>query len=147
MATNQNSSMMFATLFIAAINKTSGNMHFICAGHESPFLVSLAGEKLLDSISGPAIGLFPGVPYTVYDAQLQPGDTLVVYSDGLIDLRNPDDISWGIGRLRALLSTTRVVSSSQILSTIVEHAENHMSSADQFDDLTVMAFRWLGSKT
>ena len=147
MATNQNSSMMFATLFIAAIHKTGGKMHFICAGHESPFLISLGGEKLLNSISGPAIGLFPGVSYKVYDAQLQPGDALVVYSDGLIDQRNPDNISWGLGKLRALLSTTRVVSSSQILNTIVEHADNHMSNADQFDDLTVMVFRWLGSKT
>ena len=146
MATNQNSSMMFATLFIAAIHKTSGIMNFICAGHESPVLVSLDGEKLIDSVSGPAIGLFPGVSYTVYDAQLQPGDSLIVYSDGLIDARSPENIGWGIGRLRALLNTTRVVSSSQVLNTIVEHADSHMSNADQFDDLTVMVFRWLGSK-
>ena len=146
MATNQNSSMMFATLFIAAIHKTSGIMNFICAGHESPVLVSLDGEKLIDSVSGPAIGLFPGVSYTVYDAQLQPGDSLIVYSDGLIDARSPENIGWGIGRLRALLNTTRVVSSSQVLNTIVEHADSHMSNADQFDDLTVMVFRWLGFK-
>ena len=145
MATNQNSSMMFATLFIAAIHKTSGIMNYICAGHESPVLVSLDSEKLLDSVSGPAIGLFPGVSYTVYDIQLQPRDSLIVYSDGLIDARSPENIGWGIGRLRALLNTTRVVSSSQVLNTIVEHVDSHMSTADQFDDLTVMVFRWLGS--
>ena len=147
MATNQNSSMMFATLFIAAVNKTSGMMYFICAGHESPVLVSQAGEHLLDTVSGPAIGLFPGVSYTVFDVQLHTGDTLIIYSDGLIDARSPENIGWGIGRLRALLTTTRVVSSSQVLNTIVEHADNHMSDADQFDDLTVMAFRWLGTLT
>ena len=145
MATNQNSSMMFATLFIAAIHKASGVMNYICAGHESPVLVSLDGEKLLDSVSGPAIGLFPGVSYTVYDIQLQLRDSLIVYSDGLIDARSPENIGWGIGRLRALLNTTRVVSSSQVLNTIVEHVDTHMSTADQFDDLTVMVFRWLGS--
>ena len=147
MATNQNSSMMFATLFIAAINKTSGMMNFICAGHESPVIVSQAGDKLLDTVSGPAIGLFPGVSYKVYDVQLQPSDTLIVYSDGLIDARSPENIGWGIGRLRELLNITRIPSSSKVLSIIIEHVDNHISSADQFDDLTVMVFRWLGPKS
>lgn len=146
MATNQNSSMMFATLFIAAINKTSGMMNFICAGHESPVIVSQAGDKLLDTVSGPAIGLFPGVSYKVYDVQLQPADALIVYSDGLIDARSPENIGWGIGRLRELLNITRISSSSKMLSIIIEHVDNHISSADQFDDLTVMVFRWLGPK-
>ena len=146
MATNQNSSMMFATLFIAAIHKASGTMNYICAGHESPVLVSLDGEILLDSVSGPAIGLFPGVSYTVFDIQLQPRDTLIVYSDGLIDARSPENVGWGIVRLRALMNTTRVVTSSQVLNTIVDHVDIHMSNADQFDDLTVMVFRWLGFK-
>lgn len=146
MATNQNSSMMFATLFIAAINKTSGMMNFICAGHESPVLVSQSGDKLLDKVSGPAIGLFPGVSYKVYDVQLQPADALIVYSDGLIDARSPENIGWGIGRLRELLNITRISSSSKMLSIIIEHVDNHISSPDQFDDLTVMVFRWLGPK-
>lgn len=146
MATNQNSSMMFATLFIAAINKTSGMMNFICAGHESPVIVSQAGDKLLDTVSGPAIGLFPGVSYKVYDVQLQPADALIVYSDGLIDARSPENIGWAIGRLRELLNITRISSSSKMLSIIIEHVDNHISSADQFDDLTVMVFRWLGPK-
>ena len=96
-------------------------------------------------MSGPAIGLFPDVVYTVFNYQLEPGDTLVVYSDGLVDARDPSDHGWGIDRLRALLSVTRVNSANQLLNSIVSTVDDYMSGNDQFDDLTVMVYRWLGS--
>jgi HAMP domain-containing protein len=145
MASNQNSSMMFATVFIAAINKATGSMSYICAGHESPVFVSSRDISLLDSVSGPAIGLFEGASYSVFHEKLQPGDGLVVYSDGLIDARDPNNVGWGIGRLRDLLTVTRVNTSSQLMASIVSRVDEHMAGADQFDDLTVLVFRWLGS--
>jgi sigma-B regulation protein RsbU (phosphoserine phosphatase) len=145
MAVNQNASMMFATVFIAAVNKKTGCMSYICAGHESPVFVSVRDISLLDSVSGPAIGLFDGASYSVFHEKLQPGDSLVVYSDGLIDARDPNNVGWGIGRLRDLLTITRVNTSSQVLASIVSHVDDHMAGTDQFDDLTVLVFRWLGS--
>jgi len=145
MAANQNASMMFATVFIAAVNKATGCMSYICAGHESPVFVSSRDISLLDSVSGPAIGLFEGASYSVFHEKLQPGDGLVVYSDGLIDARDPNNVGWGIGRLRDLLTVTRVNTSSQLMASIVSHVDEHMAGADQFDDLTVLVFRWLGS--
>ena len=144
MASNQNASMMFATVFIAAVNKNTGCMSYICAGHESPVFVSARDIRLLDSVSGPAIGLFDGASYSVFHEKLRPGDSLVVYSDGLIDARDPNNVGWGIGRLRDLLTITRVNTSSQLMASIVSHVDEHMAGADQFDDLTVLVFRWLG---
>jgi len=43
------------------------------------------------------------------------------------------------------LATTRVNTSSQLMASIVSHVDEHMAGADQFDDLTVLVFRWLGS--
>lgn len=145
MATNQNASMMFATVFIAAVNKLSGYMSYICAGHESPVWISSREISLLSSVSGPAIGLFDGASYSVINVSLQPGDSLVVYSDGLIDARDPNNIGWGIARLRELLSVTRVNSSSQLMASIVSHVDEHMDGAEPFDDLTILVFRWLGA--
>jgi len=147
MASNQNDSMMFATVFIAAVSKMTGALSFLCAGHESPVIASSRDLTLLDTVSGPAIGLFPDVAYTVFTHQLEPGDTLVVYSDGLIDARDPSDHGWGIDRLRALLGVTRVNSAHQLLTAIVSSVDDYMSGNDQFDDLTVMIFRWLGPAT
>lgn len=145
MAGNQNASMMFATVFIAVVNKATGCMSYICAGHESPVFVTFRDITLLDSVSGPAIGLFDGASYAVFHEKLHPGDSLVVYSDGLVDARDPNNVGWGIGRLRDLLATTRVNTSSQLMASIVSHVDEHMAGAEQFDDLTVLVFRWLGS--
>jgi serine phosphatase RsbU (regulator of sigma subunit) len=145
MAVNHNSSMMFATLYIAALNKTNGLVSSICAGHESPLLLNAGGTTLLDGVSGPAIGLFEGASYSVFTFNLCPGDAILIYSDGLIDARNPDDEGWGLGRLRQLLADVHDCSPSQLMKIVIDSVDDYMNVADQFDDLTVMALRWLGT--
>jgi sigma-B regulation protein RsbU (phosphoserine phosphatase) len=144
MASNQNASMMFATVFIAAVNKKTGLVNYVCAGHESPVVRRSTGLEMLAAVSGPAIGLFAGSEYSVASTTLTPGDVLVIYSDGLIDARSPGNEGWGVQRLRALLDAIDVESSSQMMRAIVTSVDDHMAGADQFDDLTVMVFRWLG---
>lgn len=145
MASNQNNSMMFATLFIAAIHKITGHACYVCAGHESPVLVSSVGTTMLDKVSGPAIGLFEDASYPVSYFDVQPGDSLVIYTDGLIDARDLQNVGWGLYRLRELLDVTRVKSASQLMALITSQVDDHMAGADPFDDLTIMVFRWVGT--
>jgi len=145
MASNQNASMMFATVFLAAINKVTGAMDYLCAGHESPVLIRAGEVQLLDRVSGPAIGLFEGASYMSSSLQLERGDALVIYSDGLVDARDPSNEGWGHDRLVDLLSGVKPESSSSLLKTVVSVVDEHMAGSDQFDDLTVMVFFWLGT--
>lgn len=145
MASNQNSSMMFATVFIAAVHKATGLVSCICAGHESPVLVTNGQQRMLDSVSGPAIGLFEGASYPPFTVNLAKDDTLVVYSDGLVDARNPANEGWGIDGLHELLTNTPIETAEQLMDAIITRVDAHMSGEDQFDDLTVMVFRWLGA--
>lgn len=144
MASNQNASMMFATVFIAAVNKKTGSLNYVCAGHESPVLRRSTGLEMLSAVGGPAIGLFEGSRFSVASATLSPGDVLVIYSDGLVDARSPGNEGWGVQRLRDLLDGVQVESASQMMRTILASVDDHMAGADQFDDLTVMVFRWFG---
>ena len=144
MAANQNASMMFATVFIAAINKDTGVVSYIAAGHESPVIVTATGLRMLDTSGGPAIGLFGSVPYVVATTQLQPGDSLVVYSDGLVDARNPANEGWGLARLQELLSRSGDQSPSVMMRGIISAVDRYMQGVDQFDDLTVMVLKWIG---
>lgn len=144
MASNQNASMMFATVFIAAVNKQSGLVYYVCAGHESPVVKRSTGLEMLATVSGPAIGLFAGSQYSVASTTLSPGDALVIYSDGLIDARSPGNEGWGVQRLRDLLSVAKAETASQLMQSIVNSVDGHMADAEQFDDLTVMVFRRLG---
>jgi serine phosphatase RsbU (regulator of sigma subunit) len=145
MAANQNASMMFATVFLAAVNKVTGAVDYLCAGHESPVLMRGGEVQMLDRVSGPAIGLFEGASYVSFSLQLQRGDTLVIYSDGLVDARDPSNEGWGHERLLALLAGVKPESSDKLLNTVVAVVDDYMAGSDQFDDLTVMAFKWLGS--
>ena len=145
MAGNQNASMMFATVFIAAISKETGVVSYIAAGHESPVLAKASALRMLDCIGGPAIGLFGSVAYTVATTQLQPGDALVIYSDGLVDARNPANEGWGLARLQELLAHASDQSAAAMMRGITSAVDRHMAGADQFDDLTVMVLKWLGS--
>jgi len=145
MAANQNASMMFATVFLAAVNKVTGAVDYLCAGHESPVLMRGGEVQMLDRVSGPAIGLFEGAGYVSSSLQLQRGDTLVIYSDGLVDARDPANEGWGHERLLTLLASLKPESSDQLLNTVVAVVDDYMAGSDQFDDLTVMVFKWLGS--
>jgi len=100
---------------------------------------------LLDRVSGPAIGLFEGASYMSSSLQLERGDALVIYSDGLVDARDPSNEGWGHDRLVDLLSGVKPESSSSLLKTVVSVVDEHMAGSDQFDDLTVMVFKWLGT--
>jgi len=144
MASNQNSSMMFATAFIAAVHKTTGLTNCICAGHEPPVLLSNGVPRMLETVSGPAIGLFEGATYSPFVIDLQRCDTLVIYSDGLVDARNPANEGWGKNRLTELLASTPVESAELLMQTMIKRVDSYMAGEDQFDDLTVMIFRRLG---
>lgn len=145
MAANQNSSMMFATVLIAAVHKETGVMSYLCAGHETPYILRSGEIVPLDQVSGPAIGLFGGADYSVTGFDLQPGDRLVLYSDGLVDARSPADEGFGHEKLEALLRAVHPCTSSQLMDIIVSAVDDHMDGADQFDDLTIMVFEWKGS--
>ena len=144
MAANQNSSMMFATVFIGAVDKATGTLYYVCAGHESPLLLSSGHVEALNDVGGPAIGLFAGASYSVSRMPLKPGATLVVYSDGLVDARSSSNEAWGLRRLHTMLLDLQPQSSEHLMSEIITDVDSFMSGADQFDDLTVMVFRWLG---
>jgi len=147
MASNQNASMMFATVFIAVANKRTGVLDCLCAGHEAPVLIRGGAVQLLDQVSGPAIGLFEGANYDPFRLQLERGDTIVVYSDGLIDARGPANTGWGRERLLDLLPRLNPPGSEQLLASIVSVVDEYMDGSDQFDDLTVMVFRWKGEES
>lgn len=144
MADNQNSSMMFATVLIAAVSKKDGRMSYLCAGHETPYVIRAGAIVPLDQVSGPAIGLFGGATYSVSEYNLRAGDRLVLYSDGLVDARSPSDQAFGHDRLEALLCSAHPGTASQLLDVLVASVDEHMNQADQFDDLTIMIFEWLG---
>lgn len=125
----------YATVFHCVFDPRTGELHYVDAGHgHARLLRGATGQELLPQRSAP-IGIFPDTQFVVGTVTLNPGDTLVVFSDGLLDLR-PDLATKEV----QLPYEARRAASAQQLVDILAHDSRRR---DLFDDVTVLALRRL----
>jgi len=86
--------------------------------------------------------LFDTLPYEAGEVPVQPGDLLVVYSDGVTEAVNPDGEEFGEDRLEACLTSTHQESADEVLRAVQEGVRRFASGADVTDDVTVMVLRF-----
>jgi serine phosphatase RsbU (regulator of sigma subunit) len=143
MARNHGETFMFATMFLACFSPNTGTLSYVSAGHEPPLLRK--GDQCLKlDAQGPAMGLFEGATYELRDIKLDPGDILVIFSDGIIDARSPSGESFGMDHLEStLLALPDSMTADQIAAEIKAKVYAHIHNADQFDDMTLMAMRFV----
>jgi len=93
------------------------------------------------------VGLVPEAEFSTTTLQLEPNDTLVLYSDGVTEAMDPDEQLYGTGRLRAALLGKNELALDDIQKTVLESVENFARGARQADDLTILLvrFRAVGS--
>src|SRR5467141_272458 len=93
----------YATMFFGILDE-QGHLEYINAGHPSPFLIRRGiAEEAFTEGSYP-VGLVPEAQYTAVCLKLEPGDTLVLFSDGVTEAMDPDEQMFGIARLKELLT-------------------------------------------
>ena len=99
-----NEMSMFATLFFGVLDPENGKLFYVNGGHEAVFVIGQSGvrERLLPT--GPSVGVFQEAKFAYKEIQLQPGEILFAYTDGVIDARTPDGDRFTKKRLNALLS-------------------------------------------
>ena len=125
----------FVTLFHAVYETETGDLHYIDAGHGyARVLRGMTGQELLSQRSAP-IGIFPDSKFEVGTAHLNQGDTLVVFSDGLIDLR-PD---LGTRDVPLPYDARRSASAQELVDIMARDARNGVLA----DDVTVLAMKRL----
>ncbi len=132
---------MFFTLFFGVLDPASGQLLYVNCGNNAPLVIGADGT-IRDTLqtTGPAIGMLPDIEVTIKETQLEPGDTLYCYTDGVTDIRNPQQECFGNERLEAIL-TTPAPSASHLLDRLEDALQQHMSDAVQFDDITMLALR------
>ena len=138
-----NDACMFVTLGCGVLNMESGQLRYASAGHESPLLRELEGTvRPLATENGAAIGIETSVEYQLFDGYIAPGDTLVLFTDGITEAEDESGKLWGTERLIALLSTSRDDRPATLVKQIVDAVSAHASTFHVTDDLTVMAARF-----
>jgi sigma-B regulation protein RsbU (phosphoserine phosphatase) len=132
---------MFATVFFGVLDPQNGKLTYINAGHDSPAIVNAAGEiKERLTPTGPAMGMLPDMDFDIEQTALEPGDTLMAYTDGVTDARSPAGEFFTKEGLQALLEEP-APSATALLNRVITAVQNHIADADQFDDITMMAVR------
>lgn len=125
---------MFVTCLLAVLDPTSGHIRFANAGHSLPY--QHAGERVLElRATGMPLGLMPGMKYDEQETVLAPGDSLLLYSDGLIEAHNPQGEMFGTPRLASLLSK-QAGGAASIEFLLNQLAEFTGPNWEQEDDVT-----------
>lgn len=137
-AVNHGELVMFATLFFGFLDPETGSLSYINAGHE-PLVVlnSSGGVKALLKPTAPAIGFDTDVRFGFGQLQLEPGNILLGYTDGVPDAINSDGEFYTAERLFSLLEQP-VSSATSLLNRVVTAVESHIGEAEQHDDITLM---------
>ncbi len=142
MIDNHSRMNMFATMFFGVLDPATGLLLYINAGHEFPVICGANGIKKRLKNTGPAVGMMPKVNYKIQEAQLEPGDILFTYTDGVPEAHNPACELFTDERLLAVLESPPP-SAKGLLDLIETQVRQHIADADQFDDITMLAVRRL----
>ncbi|HYL82891.1 MAG TPA: SpoIIE family protein phosphatase [Candidatus Angelobacter sp.] len=131
----------YATVFFGLLDN-DGHLEFINAGHPSPFLIRRGQAEEAFTEGSYPVGLVPEAQYTAACLKLEPGDTLVLFTDGVTEAMDPDDQLFGVPRLRHVLMGQPECPLEQLQKCILEAVENFTRGARQADDLTVLIVRY-----
>lgn len=128
----------FVTLFLFSLD-SSGKGEFVGAGHNPAYLFRAASGEIEELESqGMILGAFPSATYTSSPLQIDPGDVLVVYSDGVTEAAGHDDEMFGEQRLLELIRANASGGASVLEGKILEELERFTEGVDQNDDITFL---------
>jgi phosphoserine phosphatase RsbU/P len=135
-----------ATLFFGVLNPAAGLLRYINAGHETGLVMHLDGSRRLVPPTGPALGLkaYPG--YQIIEARFGAGDTLFVYTDGVLNALNPQGETFGYDRLLTFvqsLSSTDFRKPGGLPELVAGELSNHLAGGRPNDDITMLALQRL----
>jgi sigma-B regulation protein RsbU (phosphoserine phosphatase) len=130
----------FASLVHLEIEKSSGTVRLLNAGHLPPLVVRYDRVEELERGS-PAIGLSKDVSFQEQSVDLEPGDMMLVYSDGLTEARNEIGRFFGEDRLMALMDDLRGMTATGAGEFLVDSVRNFVRGARPHDDLSIILIR------
>lgn len=134
----------FFTVVYGVLDTVRGRLTFVTAGHPGPVVVPASGPpRALEAPALPA-GILPDVAYEDTHLDLEPGDRVVVYSDGVVDARAPDGALFSDERLLDALRNGGRRDLAELLADVEERALRWVGGPTLQDDLSLVAFEWSG---
>ena len=143
-----NDAEMFVTAWIGIIDLKTGLMKCANAGHEFPVIRRADGDyEYIKDKHTPPLATMEGIKPKEYELEIGVGDEIFVYTDGIPEAINEKEEQYDADRLLVALNKTKDKSLTQILASVREDVRIFVGEADQFDDITMLAFRYKGIDT
>ena len=137
-ATTHGKTSMFASVFIGLLDTETGTLDYINAGHEEAYIFGAGGIRQGLPPAGPVLGLFAGVSHEILTAQLEPGETLLLYTDGVPEATNKSGEQFSEEQLRSLLGSWQG-DADGLLKKIAGSVNDFALDSPQHDDITMLA--------
>jgi serine phosphatase RsbU (regulator of sigma subunit) len=133
---------MFVTILYGILDCNTGIFEYARAGHELPLMINSRGELLmLPQHPGQPIGLFSEPALDTHRLQMQPGDTLLMYTDGAADATDAEENFFGLDRLRQALMDAPPGNAQQLCNHLMATILAHQGESIQYDDITLVAIQ------
>ncbi len=143
---SQNTAKMFVTTWIGILEISTGKMTCANAGHEYPAILHDGRFELLKDKHGLVLGAMAGVPYKEYEIQLEKGDKIFVYTDGVPEATSASDELYGTDRMVDALNSNVEASPEEVLVNVRASVDRFVGNAEQFDDLTMVCLEYKGTE-
>ncbi|MBP5472295.1 MAG: PP2C family protein-serine/threonine phosphatase [Lachnospiraceae bacterium] len=141
-----NEAELFVTVWFAIIQISTGKGFAANAGHEHPAIRRKDGRfELVKYRHSPAVATIPGIKFKEHEFRLNPGDSLYVYTDGVTEATRADDVLFGVDRMLEALNKNPDADPKTMLDNVRSDIDLFVGEAPQFDDITMLGFKYLGS--
>jgi sigma-B regulation protein RsbU (phosphoserine phosphatase) len=130
----------FATLFYGVFDGTTRTLQYVNAGHNPPIVMRRDGSIERLETGGAPVGMFPQWTYEQGTVQLNPGDLVLAYTDGVVEALNSTGDEWGVEGVRNAAAESHARTADGIVHAIFQSMDR-FSRGRQTDDATVMVLR------
>jgi sigma-B regulation protein RsbU (phosphoserine phosphatase) len=140
-----NESSLFVTLFLGILNTSTGEVEYVNAGHNYPFIIKNNGTvNELENTHCIPLGIIINSSITQNSFKLDHGDTIFLYTDGISEAFNIEDEQYSIKRIAEKLRNNSSLAPYDIVNRIVNDVSEFSHGTEQSDDISVLAIQYFG---
>ena len=139
-----NGEMMFATMWMGALDLRDGSLKYASAGHNPPVLLSGGGASLLKAPVGTPLGLFEDAVYRTSQCTLTPDDAILLYTDGITEAENMQHSLFGEKALLEVCAGVHPNCPQLVCHSVLSAVRKHSAGSPQSDDITLMCLAFDG---
>jgi phosphoserine phosphatase RsbU/P len=142
-----NDAAMFVTVFCGILDTETGEVLYANAGHNPPLHIRKGGQvSYLENSGGLVLGVEEGIVYQVDRIQLEPGEMLFLYTDGVTEAMNDQEDLFSEERLQEELARCSQKAIQALIATLMQRINEFVGEAPQSDDITMMVLQYRGGK-